>query len=280
MIQFKNFDFYYSEKKPLLSDINFDLEKGKVYGLFGKNGTGKTTLLKAMCGLVFAKGGEVTLNGVLPSKRTPSFLNTIYYVPDEFTLPKLSIKQYVKLYSIYYPNFSFTEFESYLVKFEIPVKGKPYEFSLGQQKKFLIAFALACNTAYLLLDEPTNGLDIPSKNQFRKIIASTISDEKTIIISTHQSRDLENLLDHILILDKTSLVLNSSVTEIVKKIKFTKYTQEPDPEFCLGVLEVMGGYAVVEKNEDKEFTQMDLEQLMNAVLEHPKKFKEIFKNEK
>ncbi len=278
MIQFKNFDFHYNSNKSLHKNINLNLASDKIYGLFGKNGTGKTTLLKAIVGLVYPTSGEVKVGEYTPKDRLPPFLSDIYYVSDELTLPKLSIKKYVQLFSSYYNNFSKSDFEKYLTDFELPLEGKPYEFSLGQQKKILISFAVACNTSYLVMDESRNGLDIPSKIVFRKLLISTMNENKTVFISTHQAKDLEQLLDHIIILHQDSIILNNSIQEIGEKLSFRHYETEPEKNSYINSQKTLGGYRVVEENIENEPTKIYTEQLMIAAVENPERIKKLFLN--
>ena len=270
MIVFENYSFYYSKNKLLFENLNFQLPKGKIYGLFGENGSGKTTLLNSLTGLIFPKTGEILINGEAPKDRRPVFLQSLYYVADTITLPKISTSNFVKIYSLYYPNFSDTDFKQYLKDFNIENEAKPYKSSFGQQKKFILAFALACNTPLLIMDEPTNGLDIPSKNQFRKIIASKMDSEKTIVISTHQAKDLEQLIDHVLILNNNQLVVNEDAYEITKKLAFNFYSSKPiDTSNCITMDETIGGYKVIEKNTTGEETNIDIEQLVSASFSNP-----------
>ncbi|WP_010522350.1 ABC transporter ATP-binding protein [Aquimarina agarivorans] len=270
MIEFKDYCFYYNKKKPLFSGFNFKLPKGKIYGLFGENGSGKTTLLNAISGLNFPKEGEILVNNYSPSDRLPSFLNDVFMVPDTLELPKIKKASFLAIYAAYYPNFSLTDFESYLKAFSIAEIEKPYRASFGQQKKFMLAFAFACNTGFVILDEPTNGLDIPSKNQFRKIIASLMNDERTIIISTHQSRDLEQVIDHVLVINDKKLLVNEGVFDITEKIAFNFYNSKP--EYIDDVLlceETIGGYKVIEKNIEGIHTELDIEMLVTACFSNP-----------
>lgn len=278
MIRFENYDFYYQSKKYLYKDLTMDLVEGKIYGLFGKNGIGKTTLLKAMSGLGFPKSGTIKVDEFVPENRQPDFLSHVFYVPDEFGLPRLTAKVYVHIYSSYYPNFSEEDFYSYLKSFKVDMHVKLHKLSFGQQKKFLIAFALACNTKYLFMDEPTNGLDIQSKVEFRKALVSIMNDDKTIVISTHQSKDLEQMIDHILILDDIGLVLNSSIYEISQKLAFNFYDQKPKNTNYLNCQPVINGYMILEENVNEVETEVRTEQLMMAVVEHPEKIKTLFKN--
>src|ERR1017187_980154 len=186
MIQIKNLSFGYNRKKLLYKNLTLTLEAGSIYGLLGKNGAGKSTLLKNLVGLLFPTEGSILVNGYAPKKRLPSFLETIYFIPEEVYVPALTIHRYMNLFSPFYPGFDKVKFFDYLAQLDVKDEGKLNTLSFGQQKKFIIAFALACNTRILLLDEPTNGLDIPSKIRFRKLIASVFNDDRMIFISTHQ----------------------------------------------------------------------------------------------
>ena len=176
MIQIKNLSFGYNRKKLLYKNLTLTLEAGSIYGLLGKNGAGKSTLLKNLIGLLFPTGGSISVNGFAPKKRLPSFLETIYLIPEEVYVPSLTIHQYKNLFSPFYPGFDEKKFFNYLEQLDVKEHGKLNTLSFGQQKKFIIAFAFACNTKVLLLDEPTNGLDIPSKIRFRKLISSVFDE--------------------------------------------------------------------------------------------------------
>src|SRR6186713_469867 len=189
MISIQNLSFSYRKNKPLFEGLNLQLEAGHIYGLLGKNGAGKSSLLKQMAGLLFPQAGACKVMGYEARYRQPGFLSNLFMVPEEFYLPQVSIKSYLKTYAPFYPDFDNKAFNTYLTEFQIPLDQRLTEMSYGQKKKVLISFALAANTKVLIMDEPTNGLDIPSKSQFRKVIAAAVSDEKCIVISTHQVRD-------------------------------------------------------------------------------------------
>jgi ABC-2 type transport system ATP-binding protein len=274
MIDVRNLSFGYKKRKPLYKNLNLSLPVGSIYGLLGKNGAGKSTLLKNFTGLLFPTGGELLVNGFVPKKRLPSFLQTIYFIPEEVHVPSLTIEGYKKLFAPFYPLFNEEQFYGYLEMLEVQDKGKLNTFSFGQQKKFIIAFALACNTRILLLDEPTNGLDIPSKIKFRKLIASVFTEDKMIFISTHQIRDLDNLIDNVIIVDNGELLLQASVAEIEKKLSFKVVDQMTDD--VLYADSSLKGYAVVMQNRTGEESKVNLEYLFNAVTENPVKVKSIF----
>ena len=276
MIQIENLSFGYSKKKLLYKNLTLTLNEGSIYGLLGKNGAGKSTLLKNLVGLLFPTDGTITINGYSPKKRLPSFLQTIYFIPEEVNVPGLTIHKYMNLFAPFYPAFNKDQFYNYLNQLDVKDLGKLNTLSFGQQKKFIIAFALACNTKILLLDEPTNGLDIPSKIRFRKLISSVFDKERMIYISTHQIRDLDNLIDQIVIVDNGQLLLNASITEIAQKLCFKTVAKITDKNKVLFSQESLKGYSVVIENITNEDSKIDLEQLFNCVTENPEKAKSIF----
>jgi len=276
MIQIENLSFGYSRKKLLYNNLNLVLESGRIYGLLGKNGAGKSTLLKNMIGLLFPVNGTLNVNGFTPKKRLPSFLETIYFIPEEVYVPSLTIDKYVNLFAPFYPNFSKEQFYKHLDQLEVKTPGKVNTLSFGQQKKFIIAFGLACNTSVLLLDEPTNGLDIPSKKLFRKLIAAEMKDSRMIFISTHQIRDLDNLIDQVVIVDEGELLLNASVDLIGEKLVFKIVEEVLNRDETLYAEPALKGTAVVIENRMAEDSKVNLEHLFNAVTENHKRIKQIF----
>ena len=276
MIQIENLSFGYSKKKLLYKNLTLTLGEGSIYGLLGKNGAGKSTLLKNLVGLLFPTDGTITINGYSPKKRLPSFLQTIYFIPEEVNVPGLTIHKYMNLFAPFYPAFNKDQFYNYLNQLDVKDLGKLNTLSFGQQKKFIIAFALACNTKILLLDEPTNGLDIPSKIRFRKLISSVFDKERMIFISTHQIRDLDNLIDRVVIVDNGQLLLNASITEIAQKLCFKTVAKITDKNKVLYSQKSLKGYSVVIENITDEDSKIDLEQLFNCVTENPEKAKSIF----
>jgi len=276
MIQINHLSFGYNKKRLLYKDLTLTLEPGSIYGLLGKNGAGKSTLLKNMIGLLFPKAGSISINGFAPKKRVPAFLETIYFIPEEVYVPALTITQYVKLFAPFYPLFDKEKFFTYLDNLDVKDQGKLNTLSFGQQKKFVIAFALACNTKILLLDEPTNGLDIPSKIKFRKLISAVFTEERMIFISTHQIRDLDNLIDKVIIVDNGDLLLNASITEIASKLCFKNVVYIEPGDNVLYAEESLKGSSIVAENTNGEETKVNLEHLFNAITENPEKAKALF----
>ncbi|MCD8041654.1 MAG: ABC transporter ATP-binding protein [Tannerellaceae bacterium] len=272
MISIQNLSFYYQQKRPVFNDVSFTMQNG-IYGLLGENGVGKTTLLHLISGLRFPKKGSCQVLGYNSYNRNPEMLKEICFLPEEFQAPAVSILDMARYNAGFYERYSFEQLCQYLEEFEVEGDRKLSELSTGQKKKAMIAYGLSLNTKITLLDEPTNGLDIPSKSQFRKIL-SIIGDDRCLIISTHQVRDLTHLIDPIIILDRNSVLLNQSVEEITRKLVF-KHTAEV-PEDALYSEPTLEGYLSVCPNIHGEESTMNIEILFNGVVKNKKKIKELF----
>ncbi|MBR5843423.1 MAG: ABC transporter ATP-binding protein [Bacteroidaceae bacterium] len=276
MLKVENMAFSYRRNEYLLHKVNFEITPGGVYGLLGKNGSGKSTLLYLMTGLMYPQIGSVTIEGIPSRKRTPELLSNIYLLPEEFDLPEVSIDVYVKNNAMFYPRFSREQFDNYMQIFELPAVKKLSQYSMGQKKKFIVSFALATNVPLLFMDEPTNGMDIPSKSQFRKVIALGMSDERSIIISTHQVRDLESMIDRVLLLHDNTMILNESVVDIARKLEFIRTTSKDDLQGCIYSTFTPEGFVGVRPNLDDVDTAVDLETLFNSVVANPQAIKQLF----
>lgn len=277
MLQVENISFSYGRRKPeVLSDFSFSLEKGRVYGLLGKNGVGKSTLLYLMCGLLTPKHGRVMYHGVDMRRRLPETLRDVFLVPEEFDLPAVSLVQFVELNSPFYPNFSKEDMMTYLHLFEMDWNIHLGGLSMGQKKKVFMSFALATHTSLLLMDEPTNGLDIMAKSQFRKFIASGMSDERTIVISTHQVRDIDNVLDHVVIMNNSRVLLDESIVRVTERLAFVESDSPALAEEALYKLPSVQGNSLLLPNREGGETKLNLELLFGAVLADPEKIKDLF----
>ena len=273
MIKIKKLGFSYGDN-VVLKDISMDLEEGRIYGLLGENGVGKTTLLTLLAGLKKAQDGMLDIDGYKPSDRKPSFLSDIYYLPDEVPAPRRTAIDFATDHGQYWTNFNASKFSEIMKVFDNDENQRMDQMSYGQLKKTFISFALACNTKYLFMDEPTNGLDIPSKAQFRKAVSKYTSDESTLLISTHQARDLEAIIDPIIILDRRDVLLNASLDEIGQKLYFD-YSSEADPNALYQEM-VPGGNIQVVPNTTGAESKVNIEALFNAVLLHKNVIKDMF----
>ena len=276
MIQINNLAYSYSRSGGnfALKNISLTLEEGHIYGLLGENGVGKTTLLTLMCGLKKPTLGTVEIDGYTPYDRKPSFLSSVFFLMDEVSPAPFKAMDYANNYGSLRDTFSMTTFMEIMRIFEMDVNQRMDRMSLGQLKKTHIAFALACGTKYIFMDEPTNGLDIPSKAQFRNIISNYIRKDSTVVISTHQVKDLENIIDPIIILECHEVRLNASLEKIAEKLYFD-YGTEIKPGVLYSEI-IPGGCIQVSLNMDGKESKVNIEALFNTVHKHKELIHEIF----
>ncbi len=266
MIEINKLSFSYKKNNKLFDNLNLKTKQGHIYGLLGKNGAGKTTLLKQICGLLFPNEGICSIDSLISKTRNPEFLKKFYFVPEEFNTPAISIEKYINIYAPFYPNFKKSDFETYAEQLKVPTNDKLNKMSYGQKKKFLLSFGLACNTDVIIMDEPTNGLDIPSKGTFRKIITSAISEDKTFLISTHQIKDIDTIIDGVIILDEGVIRFNNFIDEISEKLKFTITKNGDISGNILYSEQSIAGNKSIVKNTDNDFTKPDMELLFNSII--------------
>jgi ABC-2 type transport system ATP-binding protein len=275
MVNIQNLSFSY-RKKPVFKGVNLRFEAGHIYGLLGANGTGKSSLLRNIAGLLHPKDGSISVNGYTPFERLPVFLQDVFLVPEEFYLPDISIKDFLSSYASFYPAFNKSHFSNYISVFEIPADSTLQNMSYGEKKKVLISFALATNTKVLLMDEPTNGLDIMSKSQFRKILAQSVDENRCIIISTHQVKDLENLIDRVTIIDEGKILFDQRVDEITRKLSFRFSYNKADLASAFYHESVLTGNVMVTSNDEGEEGKIDLELLYKAIVTNKDKITKLF----
>ncbi|MDD5862009.1 MAG: ABC transporter ATP-binding protein [Prevotella sp.] len=273
MIEIKNLTYRYpGAKHPVFEDFSLTLEGNRIYGLLGKNGTGKSTLLYLISGLLRPTAGEVLLGGRRSFDRTPEMLEDLFLVPEEYDLPAMGLREYVKVNRMFYPRFSEEILTNCLRDFEIAPDVDLKALSMGQKKKVYMSFALATGTRLILMDEPTNGLDIPSKSLFRKVVARYMTEDRTMIISTHQVHDIESLLDHIVIIDQSEVLLNSSVSDLTARYAFRAISEQEaeGPDVVYTEPSIMGLAAILRRQPGEEETQVNLELLFDAITKSKK----------
>lgn len=275
MISVKNLHFAYRKKK-VFTGLNLELCPGFIYGLLGKNGTGKSTLLRNIAGTLFPDAGSIIVGKDVPGKRNPAFLQEVFMVAEEFFLPDVTPARLAKYNAPFYTRFNYDQFDRYLEEFEIPVNHTIQSMSYGQKKKTLISFGLACNTGLLLMDEPTNGLDIMSKSQFRKVIAGALDNNKCIIISTHQVKDLENLIDRITIIDEGKILFDQTIEQITRQLHFKISFDAGEIEQSLYHEPSLKGNAIISRNTTHEESRLDLEMLYKAIIVNREKINAAF----
>lgn len=273
MIRIDKLGFSYGSL-PVLKNITMNLEPGKIYGLLGENGVGKTTLLTLLCGLKKALEGSVEVDGRNPYLRDPELLASQYYLGDDIQDVAFKASEFARRTGGFWPGFSMDKFLEIMNLFENDPSRKMNAMSTGQLKKTYISFALSLGCKYLYLDEPTNGLDIPSKAQFRSALMKYTDEDSTIVISTHQVRDLENIIDPIIILDRQDVLLNATVEQISEKLYFD-YGNIIRPG-SLYSEQLPGGFIQVYPNAEGLESKVNIEALFNTVHNHKELVKGLF----
>jgi len=267
MIDVTNLNFnYQGSRHQVFSDFSLHLEPGRIYGLLGKNGTGKSTLLYLISGLLRPRSGKVTVDGRESRLRQPELLQEMFIVPEEYAMADMSFEAFADMMRAFYPHFSEDMLQKCLADFEMPARPNLKELSMGQKKKVYMSFAIATGTRLLMMDEPTNGLDIPSKALFRKVVANYMEDDRTLIISTHQVHDIESLLDHVVIIDQSRVLLNSSMSDLSCRFAFRYLSPQEMDDSVLYAEPSLQGNAVIMPRGNGEETQVDLELLFNAAI--------------
>jgi len=202
MIQLNELGFDYGAKSPVFQGLTLNIPAGRSVGVLGANGVGKTTLIKIISGMLTPTQGSANVLNFTPRKREIALYQNLYVVPEESELPPITGRRYIKQFSVFYPNFDQTRCEMLLNKFDVDADKKLTAMSLGQKKKFSVAFALSSGCQLILMDEPTNGLDIPSKALFRDIVIEHQTEDQTLLICTHQVRDLESIIDSVVMMNE------------------------------------------------------------------------------
>ena len=267
MIHIERLNFGYRRGELLFGGLDLRIDRGGIYGLLGRNGAGKSTLLKLMTGCLEPDGGRVEVFGRAAFARHPEVLRRLFFLPEQVYLPARNWSELVRAYAGFYPHFDAEAFGMRLTQLDVPTGRKLTQLSLGQKKKGLIAFALACNTELLVLDEPTNGLDIPSKAQFRSLLAEAMSDTRAIVVSTHQVRDLTGLIDPVLVVDRGRILANLDLAEVSERLSFALEPSLHPPADALYSQRVPGGHYVVRANTNGTHSEPDLEVLFNAIVQ-------------
>lgn len=270
--------FSYSKRKDLFDKMNLQLTEGKIYGLLGKNGTGKSSLLKLIIGVLFPKQGKISIEQYDSIDRNPDLLQNIFFLSEDYEMPSIPITDYVKANAPLYDKFDHAKFDELLRIFEVDSSSVLSKLSYGQKKKVLISFGIATNAKYLFMDEPTNGLDIPSKSQFRKVLLSGFREDQIVIISTHQIRDLNQLIESVIIIEDGKIILNQDVSALEEKLTFHKALSETHTSDTLYSELMPGGYVHVTPNSDGSISEVELEVLFNAVIKDSNSINQLLQN--
>lgn len=261
MIQLQQLGFHYNAKTRVFKGLNLDISEGRCVGVLGANGVGKTTLLKLISGLAQPSEGDIKVLGLTPRERSTALYQNIFLVPEEIDLPPISGSAFLTQFSVFYPKFDMALCQSMLGKFDVDASKVLTEMSLGQKKKFMVAVALSSGCQLILMDEPTNGLDIPSKARFRDIVVAHQADDQTVLICTHQVKDLETIIDSVVLMNNSSahwLDLGELPNKISQVVGSTHNAEALHTETRLG-----SPLSLIQGRSDQP-TDIDLELLFNT----------------
>lgn len=204
--------------RMLYDGMSMAFADGAVYGLLGRNGAGKTTLMKLVAGLLKCCGGRIEVDGRIPYRRSPEFLDRICFVQESACVPDMRVLEYASSVGSFYSGYDREAFLRFVNELEVDPHARLGRLSFGQKKKAVLSLALSLNTSLLLLDEPGNGLDITSKQCFRRLLSDWASEGRTVVLSTHNVRDVADMVTHVAVIDRGNLLVNMSVAGIWEKV--------------------------------------------------------------
>ena len=209
---FKNFD-----EKQVLKDINLTVERGKIIGLLGKNGMGKTTLLKLINDLLTPTSGEVLINGIAPGVESKKIIS---YLPEKTYLDmNMTINEAIKYFDEFYENFNVEKAKKLLEDLDLNINDRLSKISKGMQEKLQLILVMSRDAELYILDEPLGGVDPATRDYILDTILSNFKEGSSVIISTHLISDIERILDDVIFIDKGKIILTSSADELRKKEK-------------------------------------------------------------
>lgn len=263
MIELNKVTFTYKgSKTPALSDVSAKVGTG-LFLLAGENGAGKTTLLHVIAGLIHPQSGTSKIASYPSASNNPAEMGNVFLLEDHMNFPGKTIREFKKLHTRFYPNFSEEKFEENLKAFDQTGNEPMRSHSLGNLKKAQLSYVLALGVKVLLLDEPTNALDIEGRETLRKLIAANICEDQTIIVSTHNVSDLDKLFDGALIMHQSRLLFAGTEDDVAEKMAF-EYSKEYDPD-SLYSENIAGRYLNIYPSDGHDETRVDWKALYMAL---------------
>ena len=203
------------DDKQVLKDVNLKIPRGKIIGLLGKNGMGKTTLLKLINDLLTPTSGEVLINGKNPGVESKKIIS---YLPEKTYLDReMKVSDAIKYFEEFYDNFDSERAKKLLKDLDLDVNSKISKMSKGMQEKLQLILVMSRNAELYILDEPLGGVDPATRDYILDTILSNFSEGATVIISTHLIADIERILDEVIFIDKGKIVVTSSADELRNK---------------------------------------------------------------
>lgn len=264
MVTLSNLTYKYRKGPVAVNGVTASIGSG-IHLLLGENGAGKTTLLHLLAGLLRPQQGVCDIDGADVADRAPSVLDKVFFLPDSFECPFRSVNVMARRHAQFYPHFSAAALRENLRAFGMTGDERIKSLSLGTRRKAYVAYALALGVDLLLLDEPANGLDIDSKKELRRMMSRCVTDEQTVIISTHTVSDLQSIYDGLMLLSHGDLLVCCPGWHIAERLNFVAASspvagaiyQEPDAGLFRAILPNSG---------DSEETDINYGLLYSAVM--------------
>lgn len=214
LLECKNLSKNYGKKK-VLKNIDLTIPRGKIIGLLGKNGTGKTTLIKLINDLLLPTSGEILING---KKVGVESKNIISYLPERTYLDKsMTVREVIKFFSEFYEDFDFKKAEKLIKDLDLDINSKLSKMSKGMQEKVQLVLVMSRKAQLYILDEPLGGVDPATRDYILDTILSNFNEGASIIISTHLISDIERILDEVIFIDKGKIILTSDTDKLREK---------------------------------------------------------------
>ena len=205
------------DSKKILKDINLKIPRGKIIGLLGKNGTGKSTLIKLINDLLIPTSGEVLINGEKPGINSKKIIS---YLPERTYLDKdMTIKQVIQYFEEFYENFNSEKAIKLVKELDLEIDKKLTKMSKSMQEKVQLIIVMSREADLYILDEPLGGVDPATRDYILDTILSNFKDGASVIISTHLIADIERILDEVIFMDKGEIILTSPADELRNKEK-------------------------------------------------------------
>lgn len=199
-------------KKQVLEEFNLNIPKGKIVGLLGPNGSGKTTMIKLLNGLTQCDKGNVFINGLKPSVKTKE---SVSYLPDRNYLNEdMNVKELLKLFSDFYKDFDINKAKEMIKNLNLEENEKIKSMSKGTKEKVGLILVMSRNAKLYILDEPIGGVDPASRAYIIKTILKNFNEDSTLLIATHLINEIENICDEVIIISKGKILLKGNVDEI------------------------------------------------------------------
>jgi len=275
MIKVENLTFGYNKNNPIINGLNLSICNG-IHLLLGENGIGKTTLLHLLCGLCYPDKGTILYDDNADLRNPKNMIN-ILFLPEEQRAENDSIVSFAKRHAIFYPTFNKELFHNNLKELNIDENYPMNKMSTGQRKKALLAYTLSLSTPFMLLDEPTSDLDITSKSTVQKMLIENISDDQTVIISTHSANDFQTLYDSLIFFLNKNDIFQNTIDDISQKILFVSETM-PHKDALYYERGLNGCTSIIENKNDRENT-INIEMLFRA-LANNENIRNILKNKR